>query len=353
MLGSAVPMTRSLRFIVPLIAALALASCGGEAENTASSSSDVNELLKTTVANLEKIESATVDAKLNIDAAGEQPITASLSGPFESQGADRVPKLALNAQLSAAGQSFDAGLAFDGSKGYVTLLGTSYEVSDLVLKQFVAGYEQALKSSRSQQGTLGSLGIDFRTWLPDAANEGEAEVGDAKTIKISGDADVKRVIEDIDALAQKAGSLGLPGAGSKVPQKLTPQQKQAAMDAIKRVTVTVYTGADDQILRRFTVDADIEDAASKIDATLKLDVTLTKVNQKQTITTPDNPKPFSELLKQLDGLGLALGGPSKLIEPDSSGATPPSSKIEEYADCIEQSAGDQDEARECASLLTD
>lgn len=353
MLGSAVPMTRSLRFIVPLIAALALASCGGEAENTASSSSDVNELLKTTAANVEKIESATVDAKVDIDATGQEPITASLSGPFESQGADRVPKLALNAQLSAAGQSFDAGVAYDGSKGYVTLMGTSYEVSDLVLKQFVAAYEQALKSSKSQQGALGSLGIDFKQWLPDAKNEGEADVGGTKTIKIGGDADVDRVIEDIDALTKKAGSLGLPGAGSQVPQQLTPQQKQAAADAIKRVTVTVYTGAEDQILRRFTVDAEIKEAESKIDATLRLDVTLTKVNQKQTITTPDNPKPFSELLKQLDGLGLAFGGSSKLIEPDSSGATPPSSKVEEYADCIEKAAGDQDEARKCASILAD
>ena len=51
MLGSAVPMTRSLRCIVPLVAAFLLASCGGESSKEgdpaqrASASSDVNSLL--------------------------------------------------------------------------------------------------------------------------------------------------------------------------------------------------------------------------------------------------------------------------------------------------------------------
>ena len=42
--------------------------------------------------------------------------------------------------------------------------GTAYEVSDLLVRQFVAGYEQALKSQKQQQGglVLGALGVDFR-----------------------------------------------------------------------------------------------------------------------------------------------------------------------------------------------
>ena len=74
MLGSAVPMTRSLRCIVPLVAVLMLASCGGESSQKpdpvqrASASSDVNALLKTTFANVGKMHSATVDLKLQIEA---------------------------------------------------------------------------------------------------------------------------------------------------------------------------------------------------------------------------------------------------------------------------------------------
>ncbi|HWK29838.1 MAG TPA: hypothetical protein VNS09_24940 [Solirubrobacter sp.] len=359
-------MTRSLRFIVPLIAALALASCGSEAsENTASSTADANALLRTTFSNFSKMKSATLDAKLKVDAgagSSEGPVSASLSGPFESQGPNRLPKLGFTAQMKAGGQSFDAGVTYDGSKAYLTLMGTSYEVSDLVVKQFVAGYEQALKSQQSQQqqkNPLGSLGIDFTKWLPNAKNEGEAQVGDAKTIKISGDADVKRIVDDLDTLTQKAASLNLPGTGSQLPQKLTPQQKQEAIDAIKRVTVTVYTGVDDEILRRLTVDAELNGAKTNGAAALNLDITFTNVNQKQTITTPQNPKPFSELLKMLNTAGLGdlgslggLGGGSSSGSGGGSGSSATPNNVDKYAKCIEQAAGDQAKARKCASLLT-
>jgi hypothetical protein len=362
MLGSAVPMPRSLRFILPLVAALAIASCGGdsaEPAQRAGASSDVNALLKTTFANVSKMKSATMDLQLKITSRGagaaQGPTTAHLSGPFASQGDEKLPKFAFKAELQSGGQTFGAGLSYDGSKAYANLMGTDYEVSGLVTKQFVAGYEQALQNRpKGQSGgaVLGSLGIDFRKWLPNATNEGEAQVGDAKTIKISGKADVKQVIADIEKLSEKAASL--PGAGSQLPAKLTPEQKAAAEKAIKGLTVDVYTGADDQILRRLTVTAELQDAASKLDATVLLDLTFTKVGQEQTITAPSNPKPFSELLKALDSagltnLGLGGGAASDSTAPDSS-ASP--NNVDKYADCIEDAKGDAAKARKCAELLS-
>jgi hypothetical protein len=356
-------MTRRLRFIVPLVAAVALASCGGEKDDPAAASSDVSSLLRATFNNLDKMKSATVDLKVNIEprraTAAQGPVTAHLSGPFVSQGANRLPKFAFTAELQSGGQSFDAGATWTGTKGYVTLMGTPYEVSDLVMKQFVAGYEQALKSRKSGKGglVLGSLGIDFTKWVPDAKNEGSAQVGDAETIKISGKADVKQVIADLDKITQKASALNVPGAGGRVPQKLTPQQKQSAEDAIKTLTVTVYTGAEDKILRRLTVNADLKDAASKIDAALLLDITFTKVAQEQTIAAPANARSFTELLKAIDAAGLAdlglggaaAGGGSDSTAPNSS-TTP--NNVDKYATCIEQANGDRAKARKCAELLT-
>src|SRR4051795_6759725 len=110
MLGSAVPMTRSLRCIVPLVAVLALAvgACGGDkadpkaaSADRASASSDVNQLLRATFANLDKMGSATVDLKLRIDSrnggAAQAPVTAHLSGPFASRGSDKLPAFAFTA----------------------------------------------------------------------------------------------------------------------------------------------------------------------------------------------------------------------------------------------------------------
>ena len=106
-------------------------------------------------------------------------------------------------------------------------------------RQFVAGYEQSLKSRQKAKGglVLGSLGIDFTKWLPNATNEGEAQVGDAKTIKITGQADVKQVIADLEKITEKASALNVPGASGRLPQKLTPEQKAAAEAAIKGLTV--------------------------------------------------------------------------------------------------------------------
>jgi hypothetical protein len=370
MLGSAVPMTRSLRCIVPLVAAFVLASCGGESSKQpdpaqrASASSDVNSLLKTTFANVSKMRSATVDLKVRITPRGAKasdgPVSAHLSGPFVSQGANQLPKFAFTAELQSGGQSFNAGASYDGTKAYVALLGTPYVVSDLVTKQFVAGYEQSLKSRQTKQGTapvLGSLGIDFTKWLPDARNEGEAQVGDAKAIKISGKADVKQVIADLEKITEKASALNVPGTAGRIPQKLTPEQKAAAEAAIKGLTVTVYTGADDTILRRLTVDADLQDAAAKIDVGVLLGLTFTKVGLQQTIAAPSNPKPFTELLKAIDAAGIAnlgLGGPAPGGGTDStvpnSSTTP--NNVDKYATCIEQANGDKAKARKCADLLT-
>ena len=52
---------------------------------------------------------------------------------------------------------------------------------------------------------LGSLGIDFTKWLRNARNEGAAQVGDAETIKITGKADVKQVIADLDKITAEGG----------------------------------------------------------------------------------------------------------------------------------------------------
>ncbi len=359
-------MTSRLRFILPLLSVLALAACGGsEAPQSerASATTDASSLLRATFSNLGKMKSADVDLKLAIQprggaAAAQGPVTAHLQGPFASQGPGKLPKFAFTAELQAGGQSFSAGAMWNGTKGYVSLMGTAYEVSQPVMKQLVAAYEQSLKQKQAPNSgglVLGSLGIDFTKWLPNARNEGTAKVGDADTIKISGQADIKQVIADLDKITARAASLKVPGASGRIPQRLTPAQKLAAADAIKSLTVTVYTGSEDKILRRLTVNADLKNADSKIDTALLLDVTFTKVAKEQSFPAPQDPKPFGELLKAIDaaglanlGFGLATGG-GDTTEPNSS-ETP--NNVDKYAACIEQANGDVAKARKCADLLS-
>ena len=359
MLGSPTVISRRLSFIIGVVTAVVLAGCGGDNETgeRASAGSDVNELLGATFTNVQKMKSATFDMKVAVESRGtgaaDGNVAARLSGAFASEGTNRLPKFALNAEMTSAGQTVSGGATYTGEKGFVTLQGTPYEVSGTVLQPFVASYEQALKSQQSEQKgglVLGALGIDFRKWLKNPRNEGEAKVGDTDTIKLTGSADVNQIVADLEKISKRAASL--PGAAGQVPQSLTPEQKQRLTEAIKSVDVEVYTGAEDKILRRLVVTADLKDAASKVDAGLLLDLTFTKVGEEQEIEGPDNAQPFSELLKALDAAGLTdlgLGGGSTAPKDPSE----MSNNVDEYAECIEDAKGDRAKARECAAILTD
>ena len=146
-----------------------------------------------------------------------------------------------------------------GDKAFVNFQGTDYAVSDQVFQQFKAGYEQAQKQSadKGNQQSLATLGIDPRRWLTDAKNAGEAKVGDTDTIKITGGVDVNKLLDDVNTALEKARSLGVQGSDS-LPEKLTDEQKQQAADAIKDLSVEIYTGKDDTTLRRMLVNMGVE-----------------------------------------------------------------------------------------------
>jgi hypothetical protein len=361
MLGSRRPAALSCKLmpnrllLLVLSFALVLATgCGGAVEaNPASSSTDVDQLLRDTFRNVDKLTSASVDAKLAIDGQG-QSVSARLSGPYQSQGKGKLPKFQLAATLQNGAQSFSAGATWTGDKGFVNVQGTDYALSGLVARQVEAGYEQAAKQQKQAQGgaVLGALGIDFTKWLRNARNEGDAQVGDTQTIKLSGDADVARVIDDVQQLADRARTLKLPGTG-QVPQKLTAQQRQEIVAAVKKLSIEVYTGKADRILRRVVVAADLQDPSSKSVSHVALDVTLSNVGADQQFTEPKGAKPFSALLKvtdQLKGLGAALG--SSGSSPSSGTAAAPSAAtLDKYTKCIEKSQGDSTKAQKCADLL--
>ncbi|RKQ93728.1 hypothetical protein C8N24_3599 [Solirubrobacter pauli] len=286
-----------MRFLGVLLAtALVLAGCGADGSERASATSDARQLLSATVNNLPELRSATLDAK--IDAAADGRATqVALRGPFQAGKKGETPRFALSAELTSEGRKESAGVAYTGKAAYVTLKGASYEVPSMLAGQLTAGLEQAL----AQGGTGGPLTtIDLKRWVPTPVNAGTADVGGVQTVKLTGPADVKKVISDINLLTGQLSSLqGVPGVGGKVPKQIPAD----AGEKIKDLTVTVFTGAEDQILRRLVV----EGTATSGDAHAVLDLTLTKVGEDQSIEAPKNVRPFAELLGQLQGAGI-LGG---------------------------------------------
>jgi hypothetical protein len=321
-----------------------IAGCGDAQTEPASSSTDVNTLLRDTFRNLDNVKSANLSAKLAADGNGES-FTASLSGPFQSQGKNKLPKVQLDAKLEGGGQSFTAGVTWLGDKGYVSLQGTSYEVSGLIAKQIQAGYQEGAKQQKSGGSNAVLLGVDFSKWLKNGRNEGDAKVGDTDTIKLTGDADVAQVIADVQRIAQKASSLNLPGTQS-VPTKLTPEQEKEIVDSVKRFAIEVYTGKEDRILRKLVVNADVQDQASKQASHLVFELTLNGVGEDQDFSAPKNAKPFSELAKAAKELTSSAFGSAT-----SGGASSGAADLDKYAKCIDDAQGDTSKMQKCADLI--
>jgi hypothetical protein len=234
--------------------------------------------------------------------------------------------------------------------------GTDYEVPAQVFQQFKAGFEQSAKQAGSDSNqSLSSLGIDPSKWLTNAKNEGEAKVGDTDTIKITGDVDVSKLLDDVNSALQKIRSIGGTEA-AQLPDQLSEADKKQAEDAIKDLSVEIYSGADDKILRRFlvTMKLAVPDSAGggTQSADLKLDFQLQDLNEGQDIKAPENTKPFSALMSKLQGLGLGgLGGLGGSSSGSGSSGTS-QENLQKYSECIQKSNGDTSKMQKCADLLT-
>jgi hypothetical protein len=248
-----------LRKLAPilLLTGLLAAGCGSDFER-AGAQSDARTLLAETAGATREMRSAAVDLRVE---------DARLEGAFVVEEEGRLPKFA----FTATHGDETAGAIWTGEKGYVTLDGTSYEVSGLLTGQIEARFEEAFKRR--------ALAPDVSRWIADPRNEGVADVGGEETVKITGTADAARVMADVEPLLAQAKTL---------PFGRQPDREEATK-ALGSLSVTVFTGATDRILRRLVVTG--ED--------VRFDLTLTRVGEGQEIEAPDGARPFGELLQRV------------------------------------------------------
>jgi hypothetical protein len=374
-------LQRILRYLLPLtllVAMLALAACGGDDNGgggsgtvaggePVSSDADPNEILEKTFSGEDrKIDSGkfglNVEANITGDESLSGPIKLTVSGPFQSEGEKKLPKFDIDLAAEAQGQSIEAGLTSTGDKGFIALKlpgddsVTEYAVTDDVFQQFKSGFEQAQAQGGENAMSFSDLGIDPRNWLTDPKVEGDSEVEGTETVKITGGVDVAKFLADINTTLQKAGESGLTGA-TPLPTELTEEQIAEVEKSIKDVSVEIETGKDDSILRRLAVTLSAEDpndSASKAD--VSFEITLSGLNEDQTIEEPSDAKPFEELLPKLGGLGGlgalgGLGGGASTDDGSSSGGGVSSDAAEQYTQCIADAGSDTAAAQECAALL--
>jgi len=304
-------------FAAMLAAAIALVACGDEGSD--SPQDVVNE------ATLQGIESGQLDLALAIDVKGEGGghVEASLTGPFQKQEDEELPELDLSARVSGSlgGEevNFKGGLTLLANKAFVEYSGAEYEVDPTTLS-FVksAIQKQAKKQGEGAEGASGCretvANLELADFIDDMRDGGEADVGGTTTTKVSGELDAPAAIEAlIEVIDDPACSEQLSTAGQLPSVQTLEKAKRQVEEAVKRAHVDLYVG-DDHIVRRIDAQATVKPpkrSASESGAesvSMDFDLTLTGVNEDQTITAPAQAAPLSDLFLKLGINPLELAG---------------------------------------------
>lgn len=335
---------RSL-ILVP-VAALLVAGCGGD-------DNDPDAVAQVKSAFAKPIGSALVNADFGANLQGGRqlkgPVSLKLSGPYTSNGRSRLPSFDWNIAVSGGGANFDGRLTSTGDNLYLGFQGQSYEVG----ADAISRYNQALAQDKSpQRKSLKDFGIDPASWVKGAQDKGEATVAGTQTNHVAASIDFDKLLQDLNSLVKKAGSTVTRG---RAPAQLTAEQRRQFTDAIKSSTFDVYVGKADGKVRRlalsvdFAIPKDRQSGAGGVKGgTLNISVEYSKVGQPQKVSAPANPKPLSDLLGKLGGLGAGASGGGGT----SGGGSPSSKQFQAYSKCLDSApAGDVNALQRCNALL--
>jgi uncharacterized membrane protein YgcG len=355
---------------VSILGAGLVTGCGGDDGGD----EDPQQVLDETFSNDHEVNSGVIDLSLSGSAEGEEggSLDASLSGPFQGDASRKgeFPEFDLTASVSGegGGQSigFEGGLTATADQAFVSYQDTTYEVPKAFYDQIKQAAEQAQAQARAGAGQdqdsgaiFDQLGIDPSSWLSEPENEGDEDVEGTETIHIHADANVPRIVEDIGSISEQTG-------GGQIDEDELAQ----AEEAIDEASIDVYSGKDDRILRRLTVNL-AASAPEGADPTVdgfdgEFSITLSDVNADQNIEAPSDAQPFSQLEQDLGlppgllesalgggglsggGLGGSLGGGS--LGGGGSGGAGGGGNADEYANCLQQ-AKTVDEINACAKQL--
>jgi hypothetical protein len=216
-----------------------------------------------------------------------------------------------------AGQTIDAGIILSKDNAYVDFRGQSYEVGEQLFSQLRSSFKQQQDQAGGGQQSLKQFGIDPTDWLDHPKVEKGEDIGGDSTQKISGDVDVKKVVEDVlGALRSPALRRQLESQGQAAPQvpEVDGKDIDKVADAIKELRFEVNVDKNG-VARRLFAEADFDvpegaDAGPLEGGKVSFGFVLEKVGVDPEIKAPASPQPLGVLLRQF-GLGSGLNLPQR------------------------------------------
>ena len=249
---------RRVRRALPvlLFAALVLSSCGG-GEDT----EDVQNLLDKAFSNSINSADLKVDASIQLKGSPslDKPVRISATGPFRSN-EGKLPSADIELKVGddGGGQTITTGFLSTGDRAFVKFQDVYYEQP----RSQVAKANASLAQNKGKRGSLSALGLDPRSWLAEAKDEGEEEVAGVKTRHVSGKLDVEAVMRNLNQFVKKSGAAFGGATGQAPPKPLSEADIQKVGEVVKDPTFNVYVGEDDDIIRRVAgkIEFDVPEA---------------------------------------------------------------------------------------------
>jgi hypothetical protein len=347
--------------VVLLFAALVLASCGGGDDTE-----DVQDLLDKAFSASIKSADLNVDASIQLKGSPglERPVRISAAGPFRTN-EGKLPSVDIELKIGTdgGGQTVTTGFLSTGDRAFVKFQDVFYEQP----KSQVARANRSIAENSGKRGSLRALGLDPRSWLAEAKDEGEEEIAGVNTRHVSGTLDVEAVMRNLNRFVRRSGDALGGATGQDPPQPLSAEDIRKVGEVVRDPTFHIYVGEDDDIIRRlagkieFEVPGDNRQELGGIESgAIEFEIEFADVNGDQEIEAPASARPLSALTDSLGGTP-GLGG---VVEGEGGGtlpANPPRSQdpavpgVEEfqaYEDCLDEARPEDTEAlQRCAELL--
>jgi hypothetical protein len=336
--------------------ACTIASCGGDDDRQG-----VENLLDKAFSG--EINSADLKLEGEIDLKGliKDPIKIEAEGPFRTN-AGKLPSADIELRIGTGGggQTITSGVLTTGDRVFL-------KFQDVYYEQPPAQVRETNRSLARRKGNrpLSELGLDPRSWLAEAKDEGDAEVSGVDTHHVSGTLDVASLMRNLNRFVRRSATA--LGSSDKTPTpRLSESDIRELSDAVKNPGFDVYVGKQDNLIRRVSgrVEFDIPEAEQERlgglkGGSIKFSVELRNVNGDQQIEAPTHSRPLSTLTDSLggalDALGGSAGGSSQNEPGPEAGQPDDSSDAEQfrnYADCLDKARPEDTEAlQQCADLL--
>ncbi len=341
--------------IVALLAAgltaAVLSACG-----SSSGAGGAQRLLEQTFSGSHRVQSGVLSFALTLDPSGSstlrKPLSVSLSGPFQSQGAGKLPRSNFNLDLNGLGYHGSMGLVSTGASGYLTLQGQAYQLPASDFQRLATSFSAA--SGGATGGGLSRLGLDPLHWLIDPSVVGEETVAGAATTHIRAGVNASALLVDLNTFLRRSGS-SRATASSGLPATISAATRQRIAAATRDAAVDVWTGRSDRTLRKLSLHLNVPVTGQistllggMSSAGIAISFQYSDLNQPQTISAPAAVHPFAQFTAKLQGVAAQLRSTLGIAALGGSGG---SASVDKYSTCIQQAAGDVIKMQKCASLL--